>query len=135
MSFEHQALDLTDNKKFVFTAMSKHFFYFRMHISKFVFDQNYIPLNPFMIFDYFLLDTVDRDVIRNANNNVMKKADELWIFGDISNGVLAEIKMAKEWNMPVRYFKIHEHTTILPIEIKDIVMEEEVREFRNELSV
>ncbi len=44
----------------VYTAMSKHLFYFRSQISKFVIEHDKVPLNPFMIFDYFLSDTVTR---------------------------------------------------------------------------
>ena len=51
----------------IYPAISKHYFYFRMHISKFILNQNCVPLNPFMIFEYFMLDTIDRDIIRNAN--------------------------------------------------------------------
>ena len=56
--FKHEALELTEDKSLVYTAMSKHLFYYRMHISKYVIEQHKVPLNPFMIFDYFLLDSV-----------------------------------------------------------------------------
>lgn len=82
--------------KLIYPAHSKHYFFFRMHISKFVLQKGFIPLNPFMIFDYFMLDTVNRDTIRNANNNLIKKADELWVFGPISDGVVGEIKLAQK---------------------------------------
>ena len=60
--FKHKALKLKENKSLVYTAMSKHFFYYRMHISKYVIEQHKVPLNPFMIFEYFMLDSVDRDL-------------------------------------------------------------------------
>lgn len=110
--------------KLVYTAISKHLFYFRMYISKFVLENECIPLNPFMIFDYFLLDTVDRDVIRNANNELVKKADELWVFGPVSDGVLAEIKLAKEMNKPIRYFKVVKSKEIKEISKDEIEFEE-----------
>jgi len=46
-----------------------------------------------MIFDYFMLDMVPRDTVREANNNLLRKADELWVFGQISDGVAAEIAL------------------------------------------
>ena len=131
--FNHQALNLKENKSLVYTAMSKHLFYFRMHISKYILEQNKVPLNPFMIFEYFLLDTVKRDIIREANNNLVKRADELWVFGTVSNGVLAEIKIAKEMKKPISYFKIEKSQTILPITKEEVETEEEVKEFRKEL--
>jgi len=30
-----------------------------------------------MLFEYFILDSVERDKIREANNDLVKKADEL----------------------------------------------------------
>jgi len=95
-----------EKMELVYPAYSKHNFYFRQHISKYVLEQGYVPLNPFMIFEYFMLDTVDRDLIRNANNNLVRRADQLWVFGEISDGVLAEIKLAKELEKPIRYFLI-----------------------------
>lgn len=133
MAFEHEALKLTDDKPLVYTAMSKHLFYYRMHISKFVLEQGGVPLNPFMIFDYFLLDSVDRDSIREGNNNLVKRADELWVFGTVSNGVLAEIKIAKKMEKPVKYFKIEKPHKIVPISKDGVEMEEDVREFKSEL--
>jgi len=105
--------------KLVYTAISKHLFYFRMHISKFVLEKNCIPLNPFMIFEYFMLDTIERDKIREANNTLVERVDELWVFGKVSNGVLAEIKLAKEKDKSIRYF-----TVINSKEIKEISKDE-----------
>ena len=110
--------------KIIFTAMSKHYFYFRQHISQFVLKQNCVPLNPFMLFEYFLLDTVDRDSIRNANNNLVKKSDELWVFGPISDGVLVEIKLAKSLDKPIRYFKIVDSKEIVEISPNEVEFEE-----------
>jgi hypothetical protein len=90
-----------------------------MHISKFLLEKDYVPLNPFMIFEYFMLDTIERDKIREANNTLVEKADELWIFGEVSNGVLAEIKLAKERQKPIKYFAVIDSK-----EIKEISKEE-----------
>ncbi len=131
--FNHEALGLTDNKPLVYTAMSKHLFYYRMHISKFVLENGGVPLNPFMIFDYFLLDSVDRNLVREGNNNIVKKSEELWVFGNVSNGVLAEIQIAKKMKKPVKYFKIEKPHKIIPISKDEVEMEEDVAEFKNEL--
>jgi hypothetical protein len=92
--------------KLIYPAFSKRLFYFRMHISKYVLENRGVPLNPFMIHEYFLLDAVDRDLIRSSNNTLVERADELWVFGDISNGVMAEIGLAKKTGKPVRYFRV-----------------------------
>ena len=131
--FNHQALNLTTDKPLIFTAMSKQLFYFRMFISKFVLEQGGVPINAFMNFDYFLLDSLDRDLVRIANNNLVKRADELWVFGPISDGVLAEIIIAKELNKPIKYFKIIESKDILEIDKIAVELENEVNSFRNKL--
>jgi hypothetical protein len=59
-----------------------------------------------MVFDYFLNDRVDRDLIRRANNHLISICDELWVFGDIANGVMFEIILAKKLKKPIRYFSI-----------------------------
>jgi len=112
--------------KLVFTAISKKLFYFRMHISKFVLEKNYVPLNPFMNFEYFMLDTVDRDKIRKANNALIEKADELWIFGKLSDGVLKEIKLAKEKNKPIKYFIVIDSKEIKQISKEKVKLEEDI---------
>ncbi len=130
-TFEHPALDLNNDKPLIYTALSKHLYYFRMFVSKFVYENGGVPLNPFMISDYFMLDTVDRDEIRAGNNSVVKASHEIWVFGDVSNGVLAEIQMAKDQGKPVRYFKVVKSKDIIESTIDDVVMEEEVAEMRH----
>ena len=131
MNFSHEALNLMADKKLVYTAMSKHLFYYRMFISKYVLEHGGVPLNPFMIFDYFLLDTVDRDLVRTGNNNLVKRADELWVFGPVSNGVLAEIKIALSLHKPITYFAIKKPHEIVAVGADEVEMEEEVEGFRD----
>lgn len=133
MSFDHAALAHTNDKLLVYTAMSKHLFYYRMHVSKFVIEQGAVPLNPFMIYEYFLLDTVDRDDIRAGNNTIVRKCDEVWVFGAVSNGVLAEIKIAKNAGKPIKYFKIAKPHAIIPCEKDEVEMEADVANYKNEL--
>ena len=90
----------------VYPAYSKRNFYWQMHISQFCLDNKVIPLNPFMLFRYFLGDSVPRDTIYCANNNIVRMCDEVWAFGEVSDGVLAEIKIKKDLGQGVRYYKI-----------------------------
>jgi len=113
--------------KLVYTAISKKLFYFRMHISKFVLEKDCVPLNPFMIHEYFMLDTVDRDKIRKSNNALVEKADELWVFGEISDGVLAEIELAKQKNKPIKYFIVIDDKEIKEISKNKVQFEEGVK--------
>jgi hypothetical protein len=130
LPFSHEALSLQGTRPLVYTAMSKHYFYLRMHISKYVLEQGKVPLNPFMLFDYFLLDSVDRNFVRDANNSVVLRSDEVWVFGPVSNGVLAEIVLAKKEKKPISYFTIEHGGKISPIEEKEVEMENDVQRFQ-----
>ena len=132
-NFQHKALNLNERTKIVFIAMSKHSFYFRRHAVKFVLEQGYTPISQFGIFDYFVTDTVDRNLVRKANNNLIRISDELWVFGPVSDGVLAEIKIVKQVNKPIRYFKIVDSKEIKEISKNEVELEAEVKEFSNEL--
>ena len=131
--FNHIALDQQNKKPLVYTAMSKHLFYFRMHISKFVLENWGVPLNPFMIFDYFLLDSVDKNLVREWNNNIVKRSDEIWVFWPVSNWVLAEILISKEQKKTIKYFKIEKPHKIVQISVDEVEMEAEVKEFKSKL--
>lgn len=133
MSFAHPALHQVQPKPLIYTAMSKHLFYYRMQISKFVLEESGVPLNPFMIFDYFLADSVDRDLVRSGNNTVVMRCDEVWVFGDVSNGVLAEILLAKKHGKTIKYFAIEKPHNIIPIAKHSVKMEDDVKEFLNQL--
>lgn len=94
-------------KAVVYTAQSKQYFYCRDAVCEFVFRQNYIPINPFRVFDYFLGDRVERNAIRAANAEMLSRCDEVWAFGQtLADGVLIEIAQAKSEDKPIRYFTI-----------------------------
>jgi hypothetical protein len=129
--FAHPALGVQKDKPLVYTAMSKHLFYFRMFISVFVLENGGVPLNPFMVFDYFLLDTVDRDLVREGNNNLVKRCDEIWAFGPVSDGMLAEAQIASEQGKTVRYFVIEKSRKIVEVSKNKVEMEADVKDMRH----
>ncbi len=59
-----------------------------------------------MLFDYYLLHTVPKDVVREALNNLIVRCDQLWVFGNLSLGVKVQIGIAKRLGKPVRYYDI-----------------------------
>lgn len=91
--------------KIVFTSYSKRNFYYRAEVSQFVLSQGNTPINPFMNFDYNLSGVVDKSLIRVANNSLIACADELWVFGEVSDGVLAEVYLARKRSVAVKYFR------------------------------
>ncbi|MFE9688075.1 hypothetical protein [Streptomyces sp. NPDC006285] len=102
-------MKLTQSLPTVYTAQSKHNFFCRDVICEYVLLHQAVPLNPFRMFDYFLGDRVDRNVVRRANNNCVRIADEIWVFGEISDGVFHEIRYALDLRKPVRYFTLSTH--------------------------
>lgn len=128
--FAHPALAVQRDKPLVYTAMSKHLFYFRMFISAFVLEQGGVPLNPFMIFDYFLLDAVDHDLVREGNNNLVKRCDEVWVFGAVSDGVLAEIQIARGRGQIIRYFVVAKQQ-IVEVAKDDVELEADIAGHRH----
>lgn len=132
--FSHPAMNLQEKKPIVFTALSKKYFYMRMLIVKYVLQNNCVPINPFMSFDYYLVDTVGRDVVRNANNNLLAIADELWVFGSISNGVMAEIRQAQSMKKPTRFFAIENDQDISETQNNELLFEDGMENFREELA-
>ena len=117
--------------KSIYTAHSKHFFFFKDYITKFVLEMGHVPLNPFMLFSYFLTDTVDRELVRNANNAVISMVDEVWVFGPISDGVAKEILLAYKSLKPILYFKIVDSKKIYQIQTNNLIFEENAASYKS----
>lgn len=94
----------------------------RDFVSRYTLDQGYVPMNPFKVFDYFLLHHADdkRDAIMQANNTLVKTANELWSFGPIADGVFAEILIAAQEGKPIRLFRFEKSKHIIPVTLEEI---------------
>ena len=114
-------------KRLVYVAMSNMSFYWRAHIQKFVLDSGLVPISPFMLFDYYLMHTVDKDVVREAMNNLLSRSDEVWVFGRLSLGVKVKVGIAKRLSKPIRYFDISD----LPVAVMPISEETAQEELRD----
>lgn len=113
-------------KKVVFIAMNSKYFRIREWVTKFVFEQKAIPINCLMIYGYYLYDFVPRENIIEAYKIVVKKSDELWVFGEISDGIRDAIIIARSHKIPVRYFDILHYPKIYEIKEDHLVYEEGV---------
>ncbi len=117
-------LGLKFSNTIVFTSFSKRNFYLREYVTAFVLNHNNTPISPFMNFDYNLSNIVNKDLIRIANNTLIRRAQEVWVFGEISDGVLIEVYLAKKYKIPVKYFKpINEGLSFEEIDEKDVLFE------------
>ncbi len=104
-----------------------------MLICRHAFTQGVIPINPFNVFGYYLYELVDRDLIRNGNNNLLGRCDELWVYGDISDGILSEINTFKGTGKPIRYFDISGlPETVIEVELSELPFEANVEQYRHE---
>lgn len=123
--FEHGSLNLVQKSPIIFTSYSKRNFYLRSNVSQFVLLQGGTPINAFLNFDYNLAGLVSKDIIRTANNTMIKRSDALWVFGEISDGVLMEIYMAKQQSKSVRYFTLtSDGTTFREVSQEDVRLED-----------
>jgi hypothetical protein len=103
----HPAADQTERLPVVFTAHAAETAYLREKICASVLRAGAIPVNPFMALGYFLYDLVPKDMVRRANNNLVMRCDELWIFGPpYSDGVHFEVDLARSLGMPIRSFTL-----------------------------
>ena len=114
-------------KRLVYVAMSNKVFYWRAHIQKFVLDSGMVPISPFMLFDYYLMHTVSKEVVREAMNNLLARSDEVWVFGRISLGVKVQVGIAKRMSKTVRYFDIGD----LPVAVMPITEETAQEELKD----
>lgn len=120
--------DLRKEIPSVYTAYSKHYFYAQELISAYALKKNYVPLNPFMNWNYFLGDQVDRDLVVRANNNLILLADELWQFEPIADGCYHEIKLAMQQGKRIRFFTVGKTVnSIKELRVQDLEFEEELR--------
>jgi hypothetical protein len=93
-------------KKLVYCALANRNFFWRAHITKFVLDEGSVPICPFMLFDYYLLHTVPKEMVRDAFNNLIVRCDEMWVFGTMSLGVKVQVGIAKRLKKQVKYYDI-----------------------------
>ena len=117
----HPRLRFHKQYPLVYPAYSKRNFYLQMHISQYCLEHHVVPLNPFLLFRYFLGDSAPRETIYEGNNNLVGLADEVWVFDEVSNGVLAEVMHKKEQGGKVKYFR--HYSDKMPITYRQIAPE------------
>lgn len=120
-------MDRFEKRPVIYTAYSKYYFFAKMLVSSYVLDKNFIPLNPFNNWEYFMDDMVDRELVVRGNNNLILLSDEIWTFGPIADGVFAEVKLANSLGKPVRYFSVGKKLEdIHTLTNKELIFEEEL---------
>ena len=95
--------------KLIYCAIPRENFSYRWIISRYVFDQGEIPLNPFTLFDYRLAENESREDVIEACHELVKRSDYVRVFGGWEkDGVKEEIKIARENQVSVLFHDIEE---------------------------
>ena len=74
---------------------------------RFAASENAIPIIPHLMYPQFLQedDPDERKLGMQMGLELLRKCQELWAFGNqLSTGMAVEVKKAKQWKIPIRYF-------------------------------
>jgi predicted CoA-binding protein len=94
-----------ETKKTVAIGLSRKNFSQRIKVTKFVIGQGYIPIYPGIAQDWWPVER-KKNELKNDIEDIIKRADEFWVFGIISEELLTNIKLAKKLRKPIRYFEL-----------------------------
>lgn len=73
--------------------------------SRFAVDQGALPIAPHLLLPQFMDEKTERNLAMQMDMILLTHCLEIWVFGsDISEGMEAEIKKAKQRRMKIRYF-------------------------------
>ena len=71
--------------------------------SKAAIEAGAVPINPILNLTGVLSEETDRDTAMAIDLSLLKKADELWVHGIPTEGVMQEIAEAKRNGITIRY--------------------------------
>ena len=74
--------------------------YCRMAVNK-----GCIPIAPHLLLPQFMRDDTERELAMFMDLVLLTKCAELWVCGEISEGMQTEIACARKRNMKIRFFK------------------------------
>ena len=73
--------------------------------SRFAVDEGFIPFAPHLLLPLYMKEETERELAMFMDMIFLSRCDELWVFGkEYSEGMQAEIKMAKALKKRIRYF-------------------------------
>ena len=64
-----------------------------------------IPIAPHLLFPQFMYEETERELAMFMDLVILTKCAELWVCGEISEGMQAEIDYARKRSMKIRFFK------------------------------
>lgn len=75
---------------------------------KFVVSRHCVPLAPHLLFPQFLTESTQRGLAMKMDYLLLLRCDELWAFGEVTEGMQSEIELAQDEGMRVRRFSREE---------------------------
>lgn len=116
-----------NHRNLVYITYSKNWFYVRETLSQYTVEQGAAAVNPFMNYGYYLNDTVKRDEVVECCHQLIRSAEELWVFGPISESSLTDIVVAVMEGKKIRFFSIPDKASeIYELRMEEISFEREV---------
>lgn len=114
-------------RKLVYATHSRNWFYAREAITWYAVEQGAAVVNPFMNYGFYLNGAVKKDEVDECCHQLIRSADELWVFGPISEAILTDIVVAVMEGKNIRFFSISEQSSeIHELREEDISFEREV---------
>lgn len=71
---------------------------------RFAVSKKRVPIAPHLLFPQFVSEALERGLAMKMDYLLLLRCDEVWAFGEISEGMAAEIEMAEDEGKRVRYF-------------------------------
>lgn len=71
---------------------------------RFVVSKKRVPIAPHLLFPQFVSEATERGLAMKLDYLLLLRCDEVWAFGEITEGMSAEIEMAADEDKRVRYF-------------------------------
>lgn len=72
--------------------------------SRFAVDQGAIPIAPHLLLPQFMNEETERSLAMFMDIAILSKCKELWVFGNPTAGMQAEIAYAEKKQMTIKYF-------------------------------
>ncbi len=72
--------------------------------SRFAVDSGYIPFAPHLLLPQYMDELTERDLAMFMDIVFLGHCSEIWVFGDISEGMASEIARAEKQKKRIRYF-------------------------------
>lgn len=114
-------------RKMVYVTHSRSWFYAKEAVVQFAVKQGVAAVNPFMNYGFYLNGAVEKDEIMECCHQLIRTAEELWVFGPVSEAILTDIAVAVMEGKEVRFFSISERASeIRELQMDDVVFEREV---------